>query len=150
MRVFPGKLAAASASEEEVLALERQLGVPLPLFDTTQGGVAEARAAEAKGRAEARQAAAATRAAFEQAYADLLSAYQEGVTARDELMPRAQELLDKTMIGYKAGKFRYLEALIAQEELVETEQAYLQARATYALALADIERLIARELQDTE
>ena len=127
-----------------------ELGVPLPLFDTNQGGVAEARAAEAKGRAEARQAAAATRAAFEQAYADLLSAYQEGVTARDQLMPRAQELLDKTMIGYKAGKFRYLEALIAQEELVETEQAYLQARATYALALADIERLIARELQDTE
>lgn len=127
-----------------------ELGIPLALFDTNQGATAEARAAEAKGRAERRHAVAATRAAFEQSYADLLSAYQEAVTARDELMPRAQELLNKTMTGYKAGKFRYLEALIAQEEFVETEQAYLQARAGYAAALADIERLIARELHDTE
>ena len=127
-----------------------EVGVPLPLFDTNRGSIAEAEASSAKGHEQARHAFASVQTAFDSAYAGLLSAYQEAVTIRDDILPQTQELLDKTTTGYTAGKFRYPDVLIAQEEFVKTQQAFLQARASYATALADVERLIARKLHAQE
>ncbi|MDQ3022918.1 MAG: TolC family protein [bacterium] len=84
------------------------------------------------------------------ALARLRAAYMRSQSLRDKIVPAALDNLDRTIIGYRYGKFSYLDVLESERTLVEAVGAYVDALAEYQLARVDIERVIGRPLPLSE
>jgi len=117
------------------------LSIPLPLFNRNTGGILAAQ--QQATRAEYEQRAASLRATTElvDAHSRLSMARAEALTAREALLPGAQQAFDAARIGYREGKFGYLEVLDTQRTLSEAKSRYLDVLAAYHKAAADVERL---------
>lgn len=117
------------------------LSIPLPLFDRNSGGIFAAKHQAL--RAEYEQCADRLRRRTElaEAYSRLEAARAEALAMKAELLPGARQAFDAAQIGYRAGKYGYLEVLDTQRTLSQTQSAYLAALADYHKAAADVERL---------
>jgi cobalt-zinc-cadmium efflux system outer membrane protein len=124
------------------------LSVPIPVFDRNQGSrkAAEFEAERARRDAEATRV---TREAELAAVLDRLrAAAEEARIMADDVVPAANQAFVATETGYSAGKFGFLNVLDAQRALFDAHSLLLDRRAEYALVLADVERLIGRELNE--
>jgi len=113
------------AGDDTVAAV--QLGLPLPLWNRNQGGIAQAQAelgAEAHQVQRARRELAHRLASTFQDYAD--ARYEVEEYAKD-ILPRARETLDLVTAGYQQGEVGYLEMLTAERTFFQTTLAYLDA-----------------------
>jgi cobalt-zinc-cadmium efflux system outer membrane protein len=63
-------------------------------------------------------------------------------------MPGAETAFEAAQIGYRQGKFDYLEVLDAQRTLFSSRTRYIQALAEYNRAVAEVERLIGTPLTE--
>lgn len=122
-------------------ALLLGVSLPIPIFDRNRGGIAAAAA-----RLDAQRADnAVARRDAEMRLMDLLAALQqardEARILHDDALPLANEALAQTRDGYERGRFSWLELASAQQELIDTENAAIDAAATYHTLLADIEAL---------
>ncbi len=117
------------------------LSMPLPLFNRNTGGILAAK--HLATRAEYEQRAARLRATTNlvEAHNLLAMARAEALTTKEELLPGAQQAFDAAQIGYREGKFGYLEVLDTQRTLSEAKSRYLDVLAAYHKAAADVERL---------
>jgi cobalt-zinc-cadmium efflux system outer membrane protein len=117
------------------------LSMPLPLFNRNTGGILAAN--HQATRAEDEQRAARLRVSTDlmEAYGLLTMAHAEALTTRKELLPGAQQAFDAAQLGYREGKFGYLEVLDTQRTLGEVKSRYLDVLATYHKAAADVERI---------
>ncbi|MEI8140313.1 MAG: TolC family protein [bacterium] len=117
------------------------LSMPLPLFNRNTGGILAAK--HLASRAEYEQRTARLRATTDlvEAHNLLVMARAEALTTKGELLPGAQQAFDAAQIGYREGKFGYLEVLDTQRTLGEAKSRYLDVLATYHKAAADVERL---------
>gem|GEM_PF-6673096 len=61
-------------------------------------------------------------------------------TFQDGLLERARRLLHASRIGFQAGQTSLVALLEAQRTYRAVQTEYVQARADYALALADLQR----------
>lgn len=127
--------------DDGALAAVASITLPLPLFDRNTGGIAAAQH-NALG-AEQKQSVARLRAATELAevHNRLQNASAEAAAIRETLLPAAQKAFDAADMGYRQGKFGFLEALDAQRTLIEARSRQLAALAAYHKAAADLERL---------
>lgn len=133
--------------ETDDQALVAGLSIPLPLFDRNQGGIAAARANQNKTRQESRAAWNQARASLAASHGALSSAYIEVKSLRDEILPAAEQALEASDLGYRAGKFGFLEVLDAQRTLFEAKGQYVEALSAYHQAKAEVERLVGASLE---
>lgn len=73
-------------------------------------------------------------------------AHTELVLFKTQVVPGAQNAYDAMTVGYRFGKFGFLEVLDSQRTLFQARIQYLQALANYHHSVADVERLIGEPL----
>lgn len=124
------------------------LEIPVPLFDRNQGGVSEAKANLEKAIREREEAEIAITTELSETYQTMAIAFNEVIALRDNILPVAEVAFEGTGVGFRNGKYSYLEVLDAQRTLSELKSQYVETLITYNYAKADIERLITESLDD--
>lgn len=81
------------------------------------------------------------RATLYSLYQELLHTSTEVNLFDEEILPRADEILDHLENGYRVGRFSHLELMNAQAEVLAARAARLTACSDHHLYLIDIERL---------
>jgi cobalt-zinc-cadmium efflux system outer membrane protein len=122
------------------------ISVPLPIFDRNQGGIAAAVAARNKARYASQAAHNQAFANLAASYRDLSGAFVAAKALQEKILPATAQAFETIDIGYRAGKFGFLELLDAQRALFEVNGQYIEALAAYHQAKAEVERLIAAPL----
>ncbi len=117
------------------------VSLPIPLFDRNRGGVAAATARLDVQRAENALAQREAELRLDDLLASLRQTREETHALHDEALPLAHEALAQTHYGYERGRFSWLELASAQQELIDTEHAAIEAAAHYHALLADLEAL---------
>lgn len=118
------------------------VSIPLPFFDTNQGGIAEATQRLDKGEDERRAVEARLAAELSQSWQRLAGIDREIRTLRTTLLPGARSAYEAATRGYELGKFGVLDVLDAQRTLFQARLQHLRALADYHRGVADIERLV--------
>ena len=121
--------------------------IPLPISDRNQGEIAAARAALRQAsyqRLAARNKALATLAML---YQGLEAADVEVQTLKKQILPAAMQAFEAVDLGYRAGKFGFLEVLDAQRTLFQVRGQYIDALSNYHKARVEVERLIGTPLE---
>lgn len=122
------------------------LSMPLPVFNRNQG----ARRAAEFDLERTRHEVTARRVVLESRLSkdlERLQAAAEEVRSYElEIMPASTEAFEAMSLGFREGKFGFLEVLDAQRSLFEATLLHLESRQAYALARAELERLVGRPL----
>ncbi len=122
------------------------VSMPLPIFDRNQS----ARRAAEFDLERTRHDVPARRVALEGRLSRILerlrAAGDEARSYEREIMPASIEAFEAMSIGFREGKFGFLEVLDAQRSLFEATLLHLESRQRYALAHAELERLVGRSL----
>ena len=122
------------------------VSMPLPIFDRNQGA---RRAAEFE-LERTRHDVTARRVALEGRLSRILerlrAAGDEARSYEREIMPASIEAFEAMSLGFREGKFGFLEVLDAQRSLFEATLLHLRSRQRYALAHAELERLVGQPL----
>jgi len=121
------------------------LSVPLPIFDTNRGNVAEALSREEKARDDLAVAELQLGTEVAQATERLRSAHATAETLQRDALPGAESAYKAATKGFELGKFSFLEALDAQRTLFQVRAQYLLALADAHRAAGDLDRLLGNE-----
>ncbi|KQU88698.1 cobalt-zinc-cadmium resistance protein [Variovorax sp. Root318D1] len=121
------------------------VSVPLPIFDTNRGNVAEALSREEKARDDLLAAELQLRADVAQATERLRSARATAETLQRHALPGAEAAYKAAARGFELGKFSFLEALDAQRTLFQVRNQYLLALADAHRAAGELDRLLGTE-----
>jgi len=124
------------------------LSIPLPAFNRNQGRILEAKYNLARAKEQQEAVEANLYAALADAYQALSGAFIEVTDLRNEVLPGAESAFDAVRQGYQEGKFDFLTVLDSQRTLFDARQRYLDALASYHMAKAAVESLIAQEIDD--
>jgi len=120
------------------------VGVSIPIFDRRQGA---RRAAEFDLERMHRDADTA-RLALETELAvvceRLNAAVEAAHSAEDEVVPSAMSALAAVKIGYREGKFAFVDVIAAQRAFFEAGTLLLDSLEEYAIARAELDRLVGR------
>jgi len=120
------------------------VSLPLPIFNRNQGA---RRAAEFE-LERTRHEVAARRIALEGRLSRILerlrAAGEEARSYESEIVPASTEAFEAMSIGFREGKFGFLEVLDAQRSLFEARLLHLDSQQRYASASAELERLLGR------
>jgi outer membrane protein TolC len=123
------------------------LGLSLPLWFWKPAAMVQ----EAKDEREMAQAELS--AARFNTRADLTAAWSRARTAqrlleayRTTLLPQAEESLKVAESGYQSEKSGFLDLLDAQRSLLNFKLEYYQTMAEYEARMAELERIVGREL----
>jgi cobalt-zinc-cadmium efflux system outer membrane protein len=123
------------------------VSMPLPIFDRNQGA---RRAAEFE-LERTRHDVTARRVALEGRLSRILerlrAAGDEARSYEQEIMPASTEAFEAMSLGFREGKFGFLEVLDAQRSLFEATLLHLESRQRYAAARTELERLVGRSLK---
>jgi cobalt-zinc-cadmium efflux system outer membrane protein len=125
------------------------LSIPLPIFDSNRGNVAEALSREEKARDELAAAELQLGADVAQATERLRSASATAQTLQRDALPGAETAYKAATKGFELGKFSFLEALDAQRTLFQVRAQYLLSLADAHRAAGELDRLLGRQGDDT-
>lgn len=126
-----GAFVGQEASDE--LLAGGSLGIPIPLFNRNQGGIAVA-------EAELTDAQAQTALAEQDALLDVVAAYQQYQAARLSLQSleanvvTTEEALRLLRRSFETGKSTWVEVLVMRRTLFDAQRALVRTRATAHLA----------------
>jgi cobalt-zinc-cadmium efflux system outer membrane protein len=121
------------------------VSVPLPIFDTNRGNVAEALSREEKARDDLAAAELQLGADVAQAAERLRSARGTAEMLQHDALPGAEAAYKAASKGFELGKFGFLEALDAQRTLFQVRSQYLVAVGEAHRAASELERLLGAE-----
>ena len=150
-KVFPDLTVGVGVrmfEETDDEAMVAGISLPLPLFDRNQGGIAEAKATLNQVKYQRQAAAIGLRKTLSNSYRNLSLAYDEFQTLKGKILPAAEQAFEAAGIGYRAGKFSFIETLDAQRTLFEVNTQYVEALAAYHQARTDVERLTGTSLDE--
>lgn len=122
-------------------ALVAGVSMELPVFNKNRGAIREAQVRRAQSAAQREAALASARATLFGLYQEITAARVRSETLRTEAIPQAQAALEQTQYGYERGRFSYLELVTAQQELLELQEAAIDAAADHHRLRAEVERL---------
>ena len=122
--------------------------LPLPLFDRNQGGIGQAMAELAKARRQKQETFIRIRSRLLEVRQRLVAAFNEAVALREEILPGAQRAFEATEIGYREGKYGFLQLLDAQRTLFKVQGQYLTALSSYHIERIQLERLAGDPLRN--
>ncbi|SMO50687.1 TolC family protein [Fodinibius sediminis] len=124
------------------------ISIPLPFFDRNQGNIKAAKYELSRVKTQREAAVSQTYKDLQTAYNKLDAATHEVNQLQEQVLPGAKTAFEAAQIGYRQGKFDYLEVLDAQRTLFSTRTRYIQALAEYNRAVAEVERLIGTPLSE--
>jgi cobalt-zinc-cadmium efflux system outer membrane protein len=104
-----------------------EAGVSVPLFNRNQGGLAAARADEARADAERRRLELDLQARAATVFDEYLTALREAEVYRDEIVPMAEEAYRLYLARYREMAAAYPQVLIAQRTLFEMTTEYFES-----------------------
>jgi cobalt-zinc-cadmium efflux system outer membrane protein len=118
-------------------------GVSVPLGSSSRAAPAlrRANALRQKSEFDEQDARLDIRATLYELYQELLHTRTEVELFDQEILPRADTILNDIEDGYRVGRFSHLELINAQAELLAARAARLDACNNHHLFLIDIERL---------
>ena len=118
------------------------VSLPLPIFNRNQGA---RRAAEFE-LERTRHEVAAMRITLESRLSRVLERLRavgdEARSYKEEIVPASIEAFEAMSLGFREGKFGFLEVLDAQRSLFEASLLLLDSQQRYAAARAELDRLV--------
>ena len=148
-RIVPGmdvRVGRREFAETGDRAWVASVGLPLPVFDRRRDARRAALLDTARTRALAEGIRARLAAELQAARQRLAAATAELVSLREEVVPAAEEAFSLVEIGYREGKFGFLDVLDVQRDLASARELLLEALEEYLLARVDLERRLGRPL----
>ena len=124
------------------------VSVPIPLFNRNQGSSMEARHKLAKAEKEQNASELRVRTSLVVTYQTLSTAHAEAMTLKNEILPGAGKAFDAVKEGFRFGKFSFLNVLDSQRTLFEAKSQYIEALTVFHKAIADVERLTGKGVED--
>ncbi len=121
--------------------------VPLPVRDRNQGAILSSRYQIDKAKQNQKVAVIETGLAVGETYEKLLSINSQVEILSEEILPSAKESLAAARMGYKQGKFKFLDVLDAQRTYFEMRSRHNQLLANHHRTIAVLESLIGRGLE---
>jgi cobalt-zinc-cadmium efflux system outer membrane protein len=112
--------------------------VPLPLFDRNKGNIRAAEAQLAAAEARAQASSNELHATVRQLHARLTAALEIMRLQKNELLPRANEVLKVAEVRYQNGDISLTEVLVARRDRAELELAHLESLRDAAATWADL------------
>lgn len=119
-----------------------QLGIALPVHNKNQGNIAAAHAALHQAAENIQRLELTLRQQLAQAIQQYEVAQTQAELYRDEILPTAQEALDLTTQGYRAGEVGFLRVLTVRRTYVENQINYIATLQDLKSAAVDIEGLL--------
>lgn len=129
-------------SETDENALIVGIEIPLPIFDRNQGGRQEARINVTKAAEAQREGQIELLCELDRLYGELVNTRRRIDSLQAAALPGAEEVLEASQRAYAEGKTDYLHVLDAQRTLFEVKNEFIESRAAYQKAQAELERLV--------
>lgn len=126
------------AADNATLALAG-LSVPLQIFDRNQGNIQRARSEALAARRDAENLRLEIARKAAQTYRDGVTARQEALTYRDEILPALKKSYEMNFQGFRIAQIGFLEMSNSQTAYFEASAAYVESllRLSEAVALLD-------------
>lgn len=125
------------------------ISIPIPIFNANQGNIDRARHNVSKAESDAQTAKLQIGSDLSQRYQEMNIAYQQVESLEHSIIPTAQKSFSLSRQGYSSGAFGFLEVLDAQRTLFDAKEQRVAALKNYHVARAEVERLTAKNLQNT-
>ena len=104
-----------------------EAGVSVPLFNRNAGGIAAARADEARAQTEVTRLELSLQSRAALLFADYLTALRAAESYRTEILPRAEEAYRLYLSRYREMAAAYPQVLVAQRTFFEMSTGYLES-----------------------
>ncbi|MBU0559562.1 MAG: TolC family protein [Bacteroidetes bacterium] len=117
------------------------LSIPLPFFNRNQGNIqsAEIRIQQMDEIINSQKLSVIS--SLNTSFNNLLSAYNNTVQLRENILPESEKAYEITRQGYLQGRFAFIDLLDAQRTLFDTEVQYLLELADYYNSLVELENI---------
>ena len=118
------------------------VNMDLPVFYQRQGEIAQAKASLDQSALRLKATSAQVETEVHTAYADLVAARANIFKYQDELIPKANSVLELAHQGYEKGASDLSNAILAQQSFQTTLVRYFDTVTTYQNAWADLETAV--------
>lgn len=125
------------------------ISIPIPVFNRNQGNIERARHGVSKTESDGQNAKLQLGSELSQRYQEMSIAFGQVESLEHSIIPAAAKSFSLSRTGYRAGKFGFLEVLDSQRTLFEVKEQRVTALRNYHVARAEVERLTAKNLQNT-
>lgn len=117
------------------------VSMPLPFFNRNQGNIqsAEVLLRQVDEIKKARILSVVSN--INSSFNNLLSAYNNSIRLKEEIIPESEKAYEITKQGYLQGRFAFIDLLDAQRTLFDTEAQYLLELVDYYKSLIELENL---------
>lgn len=120
------------------------VSVPIPLFNRNQGNIDRTYFEKLKTGKQGKQLWLILESKLAISYEEIKRAYEAAEQLKNVSLPSATKAFELAQIGYREGKFEYLDVLDAQRTLFEIRERYIEALVSYHINQADIDYLNSR------
>ena len=103
------------------------IGIQIPIFNRNQGNVAAARAGVDRAKLEVDRTKLALRSRLAEVYRDYITALTRADRYRQDVLPKAQRAYELYLNNFRQMAAAYPQALIAQRNLFQLQDAYVDA-----------------------
>jgi cobalt-zinc-cadmium efflux system outer membrane protein len=114
----------------------------VPLFNRQQGTIKEIAAQKEVYEQELVAQKTKINQEIKNAWAGIVNNAESIKIYENEIIPKAQDVLNKSNLSFKEGKSNILTSLNAQEAYINTKRGYIQVMADYENSLSDLERAL--------
>jgi cobalt-zinc-cadmium efflux system outer membrane protein len=125
-----------------------EAGISLPLWNRNQGGIATARADEARAQADVQRIELSLRSRAATAFESYLTALDAAEAYRADILPRAEEAYRLYLTRYREMAAAYPQVLVAQRTLFEMSAQYLASLDEAWRAALTLQGLLAGDALD--
>lgn len=118
--------------------------IPLPFFNRNQGNIqsAEVRIQQMDEIIRAQKLSVVS--SLNTSFNNLLSAYNNAVQLRENILPESENAYEITRQGYLQGRFAFIDLLDAQRTLFDTQVQYLLELSDYYNSIIELENITAK------
>ncbi|NOZ14169.1 MAG: TolC family protein [Acidobacteria bacterium] len=118
----------------------------LPVWNRNRGRIMEARSRVVQAEDRMVFSTVNLRFKFQLLYEQLLTAVKEVTAVQTSMLPAARSAFEAVRMGYREGKFSFIEVLDAQRTYFNVEMEYVDALARYHRLKAGVEAMTGRKL----
>jgi outer membrane protein, heavy metal efflux system len=133
--------------EDGTEAMAFGIGLPLPLFNRNAASISAARRSLVQSAEEQHAAEIELAATLSEEHAGLVLAIKRVRALESKVLPAMEDAFEAASIGYRQGKFGFLDMLDAQRGLFEARVTLVDARLDYHNALAEIHRIVGEPME---
>ncbi len=124
------------------------VSIRLPLWNRNRGRVMEAKSRTVQVKETRAFSVIEVKKSFRTLYQELLGAVEEVHTIQDHMLPASRSAFEAVRLGYREGKFGFIEVLDSQRTYFDVEMQFVDALERYHTLKAGVEELIGRELNN--